>query len=175
MKICSAAIAAISLTLGVGIGMAAKPTGAGISVVAGKSDREAGSAALVEAERLAGKGSWELIGIGRVYYLSGDKAKGEALFTRATSGKQTAGDYQRIAEIYAEAGDDAKAEENYGKMLVLDPADDSQRSEVGAWYIRAGQRAKGEEYLAKAFTTGPRDPSHYVRAAEGFLGVPLGR
>jgi tetratricopeptide (TPR) repeat protein len=175
MKCTSAAIAAISLTLGVGIGMAARPTGAGISVIAGKPDQEAGSAALVEAERMAGKGSWELIAVGRVYYLSGEKAKGEALFSRATGGKQSAGDYQRIAEVYAEAGDTAKAEENYGKMLVLDPEDDSQRSEVGAWYIRIGQRAKGEEYLAKAFSMRPHDPSHYVRAAEGFLGVSLGR
>jgi Flp pilus assembly protein TadD len=175
MKRTSAAIAAISMTLGVGIGMAAKPTGVGISVIAGKPDQEAGAAALVEAERLSGNGSSELIAVGRVYYLSGEKAKGEALFTRATSGKQTSGDYQQIAEIYAEAGDDAKAEENYGKMLVLDPEDDSQRSEVGGWYIRVGQRAKGEECLSKAFKKRPHDPSHYVRAAEGFLGVPLGR
>jgi len=175
MKIFPAAIFAVSLTLGVGIGMAARLTGTGVSVIAGKSDQEAGAAALVEAERLAGKGSWELIAVGRVYYLSGEKAKGEALFARATSGKQSAGDYQRIAEIYAEAGDNAKAEEDYGKMMVLDPEDDSQRSEVGAWYIHIGQRAKGEEYLAKAFSMGPHDPSHYVRAAEGFLGVPVGR
>ena len=175
MKGTSAAIAALSLTLGVGVGMAARPIGAGISVIAGKPDQEGASAALIEAERMAGKGSWELIAVGRVYYLSGDKAKGEALFTRATSGKQSAGDYQRIAEVYAEAGDTAKAEENYGKMLVLDPEDDSQRSEVGAWYIRVGQRAKGEEYLAKAFSMGRHDPSHYVRAAEALLGVSLGR
>ena len=168
-------VAAISLTLGVGIGMAAKLKGAGISVITGKPDQEAGFAALAEAERLAGKGSWELIAVGRVYYLSGDRAKGETFFTRATSGKQTAGDYQRIAEIYAEAGDAAKAEENYGKMLVLDPEDDSQRAEVGAWYIRIGQRAKAEQYLAKAFSMGHNDPSNYIRAAEGLLGVQPGR
>jgi predicted Zn-dependent protease len=168
-------VAAASLSLGVGTGIAAKLTGAGIYVMSGKSDREAGLAALTEAERLAGKGSWELIAVGRVYYLSGDKVRGAALFDRATSGKQSAGDYQLIAEVYADAGDTAKAEENYGKMLVLDPADDSQLAEVGAWYIRIGQRAKGEQYLARAFQKGPHDPSHYVRAAEGLLGVPLGR
>ncbi len=170
-----AAVAMISLSLGVGIGMAAKLTGAGISLISDKPEREAGMAALAEAERLAGKGSWELIGVGRVYYLSGDKARGEALFVRATSGKQSAGDYQRIAEVYAEAGDNIKAEENYGKMLVLDPEDDSQRAEVGAWYIRVGQRAKGEQYLAKAFQMDPRDSSHYARAAESLLGVTAGR
>jgi tetratricopeptide (TPR) repeat protein len=168
-------VAAVSLSLGVGIGIAAKLTGAGIYILSGKSDREAGLAALSEAERLAGKGSSELIAIGRVYYLSGDKVRSAALFDRARGGKQSAGDYQLIAEVYAEAGDTAKAEENYGKMLVLDPEDDSQLAEVGAWYIRIGQRAKGEQYLAKAFQKGPHDPLHYVRAAEGLLGVPLGR
>jgi tetratricopeptide (TPR) repeat protein len=168
------AVAAVSLSLGVGIGMAAKLTGAGITVISGKSDREAGLAALTEAERLAGKGSWELIAVGRVYYLSGDKVRGAALFDRATAGKQSAGDYQRIAEVYADAGDTAKAEESYGKMLVLDPEDDSQLAEVGAWYIRIGQRDKGEQYLAKAFQKGPHDPLHYVLAAEGLLGVSLG-
>jgi tetratricopeptide (TPR) repeat protein len=153
-------VAVVSLSLGVGIGMAAKLTGAGISVISGKSDREAGLAALTEAERLAGKGSWELIAVGRVYYLSGDKATGAALFDRATGGKQSAGDYQRIAEVYADAGDTAKAEESYGKMLVLDPEDD--------W-------AKGEQYLAKAFQKSPHDPLHYVRAAESLLGVSPGR
>jgi Flp pilus assembly protein TadD len=168
-------VAAVSLSLGVGVGIAAKLTGAGIYVMSGKSDREAGLAALTEAERLAGKSSSELIAVGRVYYLSGDKVRSTALFERATSGKQSAEDYQLIAQVYAEAGDTAKAEENYGKMLVLDPEDDSQLAEVGAWYVRIGQRAKGEQYLARAFQKGPHEPSHYVRAAEGLLGVSPGR
>jgi hypothetical protein len=60
-------------------------------------------------------------------------------------------------------------------MLVLDPEDDSQAAEVGAWYIRIGQRAKGEQYLAKAFHARPHESMHYVRAAEGLLGVPASR
>jgi|SRR5579864_8654830 len=170
-----ATVAAISLSLGVGIGMAARLTGAGISLIAGKSDHEAGLAALAEAERLAGNSASDLIAVGRVYYLSGDHARAEDLFNRAAGGKPKSGRFQSIAEVYADAGDTAKAEENYNKMLALDPDEESQRAEVGAWYIRIGQRAKGEQLLSKAFQMGPHDSSLYLRAAESLLGVPVGR
>jgi Flp pilus assembly protein TadD len=168
------AVAGISLSLGVGIGMAARLAGTGISVIADKPDKEAGLAALAEAERLAGKNPSDLIAIGRVYYLSGDRARAEALFDRAVSGKPKSGKYQLMAEVYADAGDTAKAEATYGRMLALDPDEESLRAEVGAWYIRIGQRAKGEQLLAKAFQTGPHDSSLYLRAAESLLGVPAG-
>jgi hypothetical protein len=58
--------ACVNSSLGVGIRIAAKLNGAGLSVIAGKPDKDAGLAALAEAERIAGKGSWELIAIGRV-------------------------------------------------------------------------------------------------------------
>lgn len=148
-----AAIAAISLTLGVGIGFAARPEGAGVTVITGKSDQEAARAALAEAERLTSKGYQELIAIGRVYYLSGDKAKGDA---------------------YAEAGENAKAEENYSKMLGLESESGSQEADVGAWYIRTGQRARGEEHLGRAFRLDPHEPAHYIHAAESLLGIPAG-
>ena len=83
----TAAIAGLSLVLGISIGMAAKQTGAGVAVIQGLGVHDAGLAALAEAERLAGSGSWELIAVGRVYYLSGDKDHGQSLFERATSGK----------------------------------------------------------------------------------------
>src|ERR1700681_3047747 len=54
------AVAVISLLLGVSIGYAAKYKGAGIEVIRGKSDKDAGYAALTEAEHLANGGSWEL-------------------------------------------------------------------------------------------------------------------
>jgi tetratricopeptide (TPR) repeat protein len=171
----SAAIAAGCMALGIGIGFAAKSVEPGIQVIEGKPDREAGLAALAEAEHLAASGTWELIAVGRVYYLSGDKAKAQSLFDRATSGKQNGGDWQRVGEVYAEAGDNAKAEESFQKMLTLDPKDDSGQAEVGAWYIRIGQRAKGEELLTKALQKHPAEVWHYVRAAEGLLRVPPGR
>jgi hypothetical protein len=172
------AIALGCLTLGTGVGLVAarsKEMGPGIDLVRGKPAKEAGLASLAEAETRAGSGSWELIGVGRVYYLSGDKAKGKALFDRVTGGKPEASDWHRIGGVYAEAGDNAAAEECFLKGLALDSKDDSGQSEVGAWYVRTGQRAKGEDLMAKAFAKNPTEVWHYVRMAEAFLGVPAGR
>lgn len=171
----SVALVAGCIGLGVGVGFAAKPVGPGIQVIQGKPDKEAGLAALAEAEQLAGKGSWERIAVGRVYYLSGDKVKAQTLFERVTGGKPEASDWQRLGEVYAEGGDRAKAEQCFQKMLALDPKDDSGQAEVGAWYIRIGQREKGEELLAKALQKHPDEVWHYLRASEALLGVSPGR
>lgn len=166
-----AVIVAVSLLLGVSIGFAAKYRGAGIEVMRGKSDKDAAFAALAEAEHLAKGGSWELIAVGRVYYLAGEKARGEALFDSVVNGKPGGSDFERIADVYAEAGDNDKASMMYEKMLALDPKDDSSQAEVGAWYIRIGHREKGEAMLALAFERSPNEPGYYVRAAESLLGV----
>lgn len=170
-KMAVVALAATCLTLGIGVGYAAKAKGPGMSLVTGKPAKEAGLAALQEAETLAGSGSWELIGVARVYYLSGDKAKGQALLDKVMSGKTQASDWQRIGMLYAEAGENAKAEEYFLKALADGPKDDTGQAEVGAWYIRTGQRQKGEELLAKALARNPDELWHYVRTAEAFLNV----
>jgi len=170
-KMAVVALAATCLTLGIGVGYAAKAKGPGMSLVSGKPAKEAGLAALQEAETLAGSGSWELIGVARVYYLSGDKAKGQALLDKVMSGKTQASDWHRIGMLYAEAGENAKAEEYFLKALADEPKDDTGQAEVGAWYIRTGQRQKGEELLAKAFARSPDELWHYVRTAEAFLNV----
>jgi len=169
------AVAAVSLLLGVGIGLAGSKGGLGIDAIKGKPAKEAGLAALAEAERLAGKGSWELIAVGRVYYLSGDKAKGQAFFDRVTGGKPEGSDWERVGQVYAEAGENDRAADCFQKMLALDPKDDSGQARVGAWYIRIGQRDKGEALLAQAFQRNPDEVWHYVGAAEALLGVPAGR
>jgi hypothetical protein len=53
--------------------------------------------------------------------------------------------------VYAGAGDTARVQEKDGNLLVRDPDDESQRAEVGAWYIRIGRRAKDEQLLAKVY------------------------
>jgi Tfp pilus assembly protein PilF len=167
-----AALAVGCLTLGAGMGYAAKIKGPGMELVVGKPAKEAGLAALTEAERLAGEGSWELLGVARVYYLSGDKTKGQALIDKVLSGDEVgSSDWHRIAQLYAEAGENSKAEVYFQKALVAEPKDDSGQAEVGAWYIRTGQREKGEELLAKAFAKNPGELWHYVRTAEAFLNV----
>jgi len=166
---------AFCLLLGMSLGLWAKDNPGGVALFRGKAPKEAGQAALAAAEKLAGKGSWERIAVGRVYYLSGDKAKGQAIFDQVTSAKPQGGDWQRIGDVYAEAGEKDNAEPRYQKALAADPKDDTGQSEVGAWYIRTGQRDKGEELFAKALSRNPDEMWHYMRAAEAYLGVPRGR
>jgi tetratricopeptide (TPR) repeat protein len=168
----AAIIASICLTMGFSSGFAAKYKGAGIDVIRGKSDKEAGLAALAEAEHLAEGGTWELIAVGRVYYLAGEKARGQALFDSVMSRKPGGSDFERIADVYVEAGENDKATALYERMLAIDSKDDSSQAEVGAWYIRTGDRTKGEALLAQALQHRPNEPGHYVRAAESLLGVP---
>lgn len=164
-----------SLALGVCIGLAAKEKFPGIELLRGKPAKEAGLAALQQAEQFAGHGSWELISIARVYYLAGDRDKAQALIERALSRKPKATDFQRVGEIYADAGDNAQAESYFQRALAADANDDTGQSEIGAWYIRNGQREKGEELLAKALAKNPDDVWHFIRAGEAYLGVPKGR
>ena len=162
-------IAASCLLVGSIIGSAA---GGGVAVFMGKPAKEGAYAALAEAETLSGSGSWELIGVGRVYYLSGDKAKGQAIFDRVLGSKKVApSDWQRIGEVYAEADENARAEELFNRVLAANAKDDTGQAEIGAWYIRIGQREKGEELLAKALGRKPNDNWHYVRAAEALLNI----
>jgi tetratricopeptide (TPR) repeat protein len=171
-KIAVVVMAATCLTTGIGIGYAAKAKGPGMALIAGKPAKDAGIAALKEAERLAQGGSWELIQIARVYYLSGDKAMGQAMLDKVlNNGKSEGSDWFRIARVYAEAGENERAEQLFLRALAADPKDDSGQAEVGAWYIRIGQREKGEELLTKAFARSPDEIWHYVRAGEAFMGV----
>jgi tetratricopeptide (TPR) repeat protein len=168
-------LCAVCLLLGASLGLWAKDNPGGMNLFRGKPPKEAGQAALAAAEKLAGKGSWERIAVGRVYYLSGDKAKGQAMFDQVSGGKAQGSDWQRIGDVYAEAGEKDKAEAAYLKALAADPKDDTGQSEVGSWYIRNGQREKGEALYAKAFDRNPEELWHYIRAAEAYLGVPRGR
>jgi Flp pilus assembly protein TadD len=170
--VASTALSMGCLALGICIGLVAKEKGPGIDLMVGKSPHEAGLAALQQAETLAGTGSWELLGVARVYYLSGDKRKGQLLMDRVAGGKPQPTDWQRIGLIHADAGETAQAEEYFQKALAADPKDDTGQSEVGAWYIRNGQRAKGEDLMGKALAKHPGELWHYVRAAEAYLEVP---
>jgi tetratricopeptide (TPR) repeat protein len=169
------ALAAGCLAFGIGVGLAASEKPPGMDLIRGKPAKEAGLAALQEAEKLAGSGSWERLGVARVYYLSGDKTKGQALIDQVLNAKPKGSDWQRAGEIYADAGEPLKAEGAFQKTLIAGPKDDTGMAEIGAWYIRTGQRAKGEELLSQALARNPGELWHYVRAAEALLGVPPGR
>jgi len=171
-KIAVVMLAAACLSTGIGIGYAAKTKGPGMLLITGKPAKDAGAATLKEAERLAEGGTWETISIARVYYLAGDKTTGQAMLDKVLNGNSEGSDWFRIARVYAEAGENAKAEQLFLRALAADPKDDSGHAEVGAWYIRIGQREKGEELLAKAFARNSDEFWHYVRAGEAFMGVP---
>jgi tetratricopeptide (TPR) repeat protein len=167
-------LSAACLALGATIGAAARDKSIfpGIELIRDKPAREAGLAALQEAETLAGpKGTWELISVARVYYLTGDKARGQALIDKVMSGKTVHSDWLRIGQLYADAGEVSKASGYFQRTIAATPRDDSGEAEIGAWYIRVGQREQGEALLAKAFAKNPDETWHYIRAAEGLLNV----
>ncbi|HZN04907.1 MAG TPA: tetratricopeptide repeat protein [Candidatus Polarisedimenticolia bacterium] len=124
---------------------------------------------LVEAERLAGSGSWERIGVGRVRYLMGDKAGGERLFNSVA--KPVPSDLRRIAATYAAAGEWAKAKEYYERAHKEKPGDGGIAVEAGAWCNLKGDRARAEELFTKAFTEDREDFWNHVIAAGSYVGV----
>ncbi|MGA9750311.1 MAG: tetratricopeptide repeat protein [Acidobacteriota bacterium] len=149
---------------------AAKGKGIEPSIYQGKEARQAGLALLQEAEVQAGNGSWERIGVGRVYYLSGDRAKGQALFDGVLAKKPAKDDLQRIARVYAEAGEWDKAEPLYQQALAKDPGDDSIRAEEGAYYNLNGNRSKAEELFGLSLGK-KSDVWNTLDAAGSYLGV----
>ena len=107
-------------------GLADKKVVFNADVFKGKPPKEAASAMLEQALKMAGDGSWERIAVGRAYYLGGDKAKGQQIFDAVTSGKKVKNsDWFRIARVYVEANEWDKAQPIFEKALAMEPDDDS--------------------------------------------------
>ena len=167
----TAAIAALVFVAGIGVGYAAKqrPTPA---TWQGKDAKDAGKALLDLALVQAGKtGSWERIGAGRVYYLGGYKAEGQAIFDALLKGKHEDSDVYRIARVYAEAGEWAKARPLFDRFLVDNPDDAKGFAEVGAHYMLQGDRATAERMFATAIAIEDGDPWMTEHMAGAYLGV----
>ncbi len=159
-----------SFAAGVATTLAAKKAFDPNATFVGKDPKAAAQALLAEAEPLAGTGSWERIGVGRVYYLSGDKAKGQELFNLATSKKAEASDLYRIATVYAMAKEWDKAKPLFEKAIAMNPSDDTSIVEAAAWFNMNGERARAEELFGKAFAKNPTELWHYINAAGSYLG-----
>jgi len=159
-----------SFAAGVATTLAAKKAFDPNAYFVGKDPKAAAQALLAEAEPLAGTGSWERIGVGRVYYLSGDKAKGQELFNLATSKKAEASDLYRIATVYAMAKEWDKAKPLFEKAIAMNPTDDTSIVEAAAWFNMNGERARAEELFGKAFAKNPTELWHYINAAGSYLG-----
>ena len=162
---------AVGMMLVAALAAAGAKIGATPALYQGKDAKGAAESLLQVAEQLSEEGSWELIAIGRVYYLSGNKEKGEAFFTRAVSKKAAESDWRRIAAIYTAAKDYDKAISTLEKALVKSPKDSKVLAELGAAYNLKGNRAKAEEMFTQSFANDPGSFWNTVNVAGSYLGV----
>ncbi|HEY0372431.1 MAG TPA: tetratricopeptide repeat protein, partial [Thermoanaerobaculia bacterium] len=114
----------IVFALGIAAGAFAAKKSFDPTVYRGQDKKAAAMNLLELAKKQAGKGSWERIGVGRVYYLGGMKAEGQAIFDEVTSKKPEPTDWWRIGRVYWEAGDWDKARAAFEKSLEKNPNDD---------------------------------------------------
>ena len=136
----------------------------------GKDKQEAARALLETAKIQADGGSWERIAIGRIYYLSGSKPEGQAIFDDVLAHKPEAGDLFRIARIYREAGDWEQAKVLFERALREEPDDSKGMAEVGSYYLMRGDRAAAEALFDRSFKL-ESDVWSTVAAAGSYLGV----
>lgn len=168
MKSRFAVLAALLFILGVAVGYAAKKVDP--PTYRSKSKQAAAKALLEQARVQAGKGSWERIAVGRVYYLGGMKPEGQAIFGEVLQKKPESSDLFRIARVYFEAGEWPKAKEMFDDYATKNPKDDKGLAEIGAYYMLKGDRAAAEELFDKSFRQASELWST-VSAAGSYLGV----
>jgi len=156
---------------GVAAGLAAAGARSSPDLYAGKKPREAALGLLDVAREQAGKGSWENIGVARVYLLMGEKAKAEEILNKVRGGKMKKDDWLRIGRLYEEAGEWDKAKEAFDKALSLDAKDAEYRAEIGAYYNLHGDREHAEELFAKSFEIKPDEVWNTVNVAGSYVKV----
>ena len=141
-------------------------------LVNGKEAKDAAEALLDGALQLAEEGSWERIAVGRAWYFGGDQARGQKIFDGVTNTKKVEGsDWFRIARVYSEANEWAKAQDAFDRALAMDRDDDSGMLEYGALANVHKDRAKAEALFAKVMARKPREFWHWVGAGGSYLGV----
>lgn len=162
------AVTAALLVLAVGDVCAAKRVAT--PVYRAQANDAAAKALLQQALQQAGDGSWERIAVGRVYYLGGMKAEGQAIFDNVLGKHEEASDLVRVARIYREAGEWPRAKELFDQALQLEPKDEKLLAEVGAYHLLAGDRVAAEALFDRSFKAAP-ELWATVSAAGGYLGV----
>ena len=156
---------------GIAVGAVAGRRGIDSAMYKSKAKKEAGQALLELAKTQAGKGSWERIAVGRVYYLAGMKSEGQAIFDAITAKKPESSDWFRIGRVYYEAGEWAKAQETFDKAISMEPNEAKWLAEVGAYYLAKGNREKAEQYFERSFKAEDDEVWSTVNIAAGYLGV----
>jgi tetratricopeptide (TPR) repeat protein len=134
-----------------------------------KSKKEAAEGLLQVARTQAGKGSWENIAVGRIYYAGGMKSEGQAIFDGLKNPEDS--DWIRIGRAYYDAGDWTKAKEAFSKALAKSPKDVPWLIEIGSYYNLKGDRKTAEEMFDKAFAIESGEVWQTVNAAGSYLGV----
>lgn len=160
-------IAAMSL---VGVADAKKPESAA-HLFAGKTAQAAADSLAEVALRQAGGGTWERIKVARVFYLSGQKDRAEAIINVILAEKPEPSDWIRIGRVYFEAGDWAKAREMFEKVLEKKPKDADWLAEIGAFFNLQGDRERAEELFARSFAEEPHNDRNTAMAAGSYVGV----
>lgn len=163
-----AMVASALFCSGMAVGYAAQKNDP--STYRGKSREDAAKVLLEKARMQAGDGSWERIGVGRVYYLGGMKSDGEAIFDQVLAHKPAASDVFRIARIYREGGDWPKAKALFDRYVSENPDDASEIAQVGAYYLLNGDRAAAESLFDRSFQAGD-ELWATISAAGAYLGV----
>lgn len=168
-SIASTTIAVSLFVAGIGVGIAAQELTP--ALYRGKPAAEAAKALLEVAREQAGKGSWERIAVGRVHYLGGQKAQGQAIFDAILAGKHEGSDTYRIARVYREAGEWAKAKPLFDQFLAANPEDEKGLAEVGAFYLLNGDRETAERLFDRSFKISDEEVWSSLSAAGAYLGV----
>ena len=168
-SIVSITIAVGLFAAGVGIGITAQALAP--SLYRGKPAPEAAKALLDVAREQAGKGSWERIAVGRVHYLGGQKAQGQAIFDAILAGKHDDSDGYRIARVYREAGEWSRAKPLFDRFLAANPEDEKGLAEVGAFYLLNGDRETAERLFDRSFEISDEEVWTSLSAAGAYLGV----
>jgi predicted Zn-dependent protease len=167
-----AAAVAVLMVAGIGVGEAKQNVVRTTTTMYQGQDAQAAAKALLDAAMTQAEGgSWERIGIGRVLYLGGHKAEGETIFNAVLAGKADAGDIYRVARVYAEAHEWAKARPLFDRFLAMGDFDEKELSEIGAYYLLNGDRATAESYFQRAVQREPASTWATMRMAGAYLGV----
>ena len=162
---------ALVFVLGAAVGAVAAKKKVDPSLYRGKDKPQAAEAILVLAKEQAGKGSWENIAVGRVYYLGGQKDRGQAVFDAVIERKAKASDWIRMGRVYVEAGDWDKAKQAFDQVRSLAPNDASKLAEIGVYYNVRGEREIAEELFRQALDLEPRAFWPLVNIAGSYLEV----
>ena len=151
---------------------AAKKIAVGPEAFRGKSPEQAAAELLRAAGLLAENDSWQNIAVGRVLYLTGSKAEGQAIFDRVLgSPKAEPGDLVRVGRVYREAGEWDRARSLFDRVLGAAPKDEDWSAEIGAYYLLAGDRATAETLFARSFAEDPSNVYNSADVAGAFLGL----